>query len=174
MIICGYAGIGKSFLAKHYPMVMDLESTPFEKDWDRYFKCAMHYSDQGYIVLLSCHEAIREKVRWGITFQDRLTIFPCVEDKEIFRSRFIDRGNTPEFVENQMKNWEKWTSPANRLLGEHLEYMESGEYLLDTLKRLSKLEAHRFCNYDACPLSDCSKMGCVNPLSKFQDTPAEL
>ena len=45
MIICGYAGIGKSHLAKNFPGVIDLESTPFEKDWDRYLKCAMHYID---------------------------------------------------------------------------------------------------------------------------------
>ena len=50
MIICGYAGIGKSYLAKHFPGVIDLESTPFEKDWNRYLKCAMHYSNQGFLV----------------------------------------------------------------------------------------------------------------------------
>ena len=38
MIICGYAGIGKSYLAHNYPNIIDLESTPFEKDWDRYKK----------------------------------------------------------------------------------------------------------------------------------------
>ena len=38
MIICGYAGIRKSYLAHNYPNIIDLESTPFEKDWDRYKK----------------------------------------------------------------------------------------------------------------------------------------
>lgn len=35
MIICGYAGVGKSTLAKEVDGIMDLESTPFEKDWER-------------------------------------------------------------------------------------------------------------------------------------------
>jgi len=33
-IICGFAGIGKSTLAKNKAGFVDLESTPFEKDWD--------------------------------------------------------------------------------------------------------------------------------------------
>ena len=44
MIICGFPGVGKSTLAKFSNWV-DLESTPFEKDWVRYAKVAKHMSD---------------------------------------------------------------------------------------------------------------------------------
>lgn len=173
MIICGYAGIGKSYLAHNFPNVIDLESTPFEKDWDRYFKCAKHYSDQGFLVLLSCHKEIRELVL-KISYEERITIFPCIEDKELFRRRYKQRGNSEEFIKLQMDNWEKWTSENNRLLTEHLEYMESGETLYDTIIRLSKLRLSkfspsRFCAYNRCPMFDCSliKDRCLNPLEKY-------
>jgi len=137
MIICGYAGIGKSYLAHNFPNIIDLESTPFEKDWDRYYKCAKHYSNQGFLVLLSCHKEIRERVL-AMSYAERITIFPCINDKELFRKRYEQRGNSEEFIKLQMDNWEKWTSENNRLLTERLEYMESGETLYDTIMRLSK------------------------------------
>ena len=168
MIICAYAGVGKSYLAHNFPNVIDLESTPFEKDWDRYFKCAKHYSDQEFLVLLSCHKEIRQRVL-SLPFDERITIFPCIRDKELFRKRYEQRGNTQEFIDIQMANWDEWTSDKNCLLGEHLEYMESGEFLYDTLLRLSKLSPNRFCTYDGCLVSDCSLMKerCINPLVKY-------
>jgi len=54
MIICGFPGIRKSTLAKFSNWV-DLESTPFEKDWVRYAKVAKHMSDNGYNVMVSTH-----------------------------------------------------------------------------------------------------------------------
>ena len=54
MIICGFPGVGKSTLAKFSNWV-DLESTPFEKDWVRYAKVAKHMSDNGYNVMVSTH-----------------------------------------------------------------------------------------------------------------------
>lgn len=167
MIICGYAGIGKSYLAHNYCGVMDLESTPFEKDWERYAKCAIHYSKQGYLVLCSCHQPLREIFCKEHLFYGRaVTIFPSPNDKNLYRTRYVERGNTEEFIYNQMVNWDEWTSEDNKLFSEHLEYMCSGETLYDTIIRLSKEEPYKFCNYDGCPASSCSEMKgkCVNPL----------
>lgn len=61
-IICGFAGIGKSTLARNRAGVVDLESTPFEKDWKRYVKVASHMAKNGYTVLLSCHKELREEL----------------------------------------------------------------------------------------------------------------
>lgn len=69
-----------------------------------------------------------------------------------------------------MDNWESWTSEKNKFLKEHLEYMKSGETLYDTIIRLSKLSPGMFCDYDECPVSDCSEMKenpCFNPLEKY-------
>ena len=172
MIICGYAGIGKSYLAHNYPGVIDLESTPFEKDWDRYVKCAIHYHEQGYLVLLSCHKEVRERICAtfsGVPYGLRITVVPNISDKELYKKRYIERGNTPDFIKTQMENWEKWLSEDNCILGEQWEEMLPGEHLYDALKRLSKEPPYRFCNYDCCPVcGNCSEEPrCKNPLSKF-------
>ena len=106
MIICGYAGTGKSTAAKKMVGVVDLESTPFQKDWETYARVAKHMSDQGYIVLLSCHKELREELhRIGA---DYIVVYPEKNQKEIYRQRYIERGNTEEFIETQMKHWDEW------------------------------------------------------------------
>lgn len=170
MIICGYAGIGKTYLAKSFPGVIDLESTPFEKDWDRYLKCAMHYSNQGFLVLVSCHKEIRQLIVDNVPYYERVTIVPPVDAKKDFKKRYEKRGSTKYFIDMQMDNWEKWLNEDdNRLIGENWIVMEPGEYLYDCLKRLSKLQAGRFCNYDACPAKHCSEIPkCKNPFEIFK------
>lgn len=170
MIICGYAGIGKSYLAKNIPGVIDLESTPFEKDWDRYAKCAIHYHKQGYLVLVSCHKELREILCNLIPSDIRITIVPNIKDKELYRERYESRGNTTEFINIQMNNWETWLNEKeNRILSEHWIEMEPGEFLYDTLKRISKKPPCFFCSYDECPVGGNYKEmpECVNPLVGF-------
>ncbi len=139
MIICGYAGVGKSTLSRKFVGVMDLESTPFEKDWERYAKCATYYHKQGYLVLVSCHKEIRERILSMLEGDTEgvYTIVPNVADKELYRERYTRRGNTPEFIKVQMDNWEKWLDKGNAIEGERLIEMNSGEVLKDTLIRLN-------------------------------------
>lgn len=107
-IICGFAGIGKSTLAKEVPGVVDLESTPFEKDFDRYAKVAEHMANNGYTVLLSCHKRLREKLtEKGV---DYTVVMPPVLAREEYMLRYIARGNTDEFVGMMFKNWGNFVS----------------------------------------------------------------
>ena len=52
MIISGFAGIGKSTLAKKSYEVIDLESSIFKKDWELYSETAKYLDEQGYDVLI--------------------------------------------------------------------------------------------------------------------------
>lgn len=45
-IICGFAGIGKSYLAKNKEGYVDLESTPFEGGW----RLKLAYGSSDYVV----------------------------------------------------------------------------------------------------------------------------
>lgn len=168
MIISGYAGIGKSWLAHNFPSVMDLESTPFDKDWDRYAKCAKHYHNQGYLVLTSCHKEIRERLcdfSGGVPYGERITVVPDVSDKELYFRRYTQRGNSEKFIMAQMVNWTNWLDEEkNRALTESWVVMKPGETLYDTILRLSKESPRMFCTYDNCPASLCKDMPCVNPL----------
>jgi adenylate kinase family enzyme len=106
MIICGFAGTGKSTAAKKISGVIDLESTPFQKDWDTYARVAKHMSDQGYYVLLSCHKELREKLHE--LGYDYIVVYPEKNQKNIYRQRYVERGNTPEFIAMQMSHWDDW------------------------------------------------------------------
>ena len=114
MIFCGYAGVGKSTAAKKIVRVVDLESTPFQKDWETYARVAKHMSDQGYIVLVSCHKELREELRR--IGADYIVVYPEKNQKEIYRQRYIERGNTPEFIETQMKHWDEWVGATQNWL----------------------------------------------------------
>ena len=117
MIFCGYAGVGKSTAAKKIVRVVDLESTPFQKDWETYARVAKHMSDQGYIVLVSCHKELREELRR--IGADYIVVYPEKNQKEIYRQRYIERGNTPEFIETQMKHWDEWVGATQSWLDDN-------------------------------------------------------
>ena len=139
MIISGYAGVGKSYLAHNFANVIDLESTPFEKDWERYAKCAIHYHNQGYLVLTSCHKDIRKLIIEQVPTEQRITIVPNINDKEFYRTRYAERGNTEQFIQTQMDNWEKWLGEAeNKLESENWQTLNKGENLFNCIIRLSK------------------------------------
>ena len=102
-IICGFAGIGKSTLARKYPNVVDLESTPFEKDWSRYAKVARHMAKNGYTVLVSCHKELREELHVGYWLA-----IPRNLDRIVYIQRYKDRGNDEGSVTMMNQNWEKF------------------------------------------------------------------
>ena len=107
-IICGFAGIGKSTLAKNKAGFVDLESTPFEKDWDRYVKVAMHMSSDGYIVLMSCHVELREKLH--AKNARYLLAIPSKDKKEEYIQRYKNRKNTKDFIRLLSDNWNGFLS----------------------------------------------------------------
>ena len=105
MIICGFPGIGKSTLAKSSNWV-DLESTPFEKDWIRYAKVAKHMNDNGYNVMVSTHFQLLEQFE---QMEVKYTvIIPSFTDVSIYKDRYIKRGNNIDFITQIEKNWDKW------------------------------------------------------------------
>lgn len=113
MIICGFAGIGKSTLAFDSDFnylnnlhIIDLESTPFNNNWDVYTDVAKHFSDNGYIVLVSCHKELRE------TFKNKNIsyhiVLPHKRLKEEYLKRYKERGNTQEFIDNMDEKWDEY------------------------------------------------------------------
>ena len=107
MIICGFPGTGKSMMAK-FSRWVDLESTPFEKDWERYAKVAKHMSDNGYTVMVSTHRellAMFEQMEVSYT-----VIIPPITDKKIYLNRYDMRGNSYDFIRQLDTNWQQWIS----------------------------------------------------------------
>jgi UDP:flavonoid glycosyltransferase YjiC (YdhE family) len=105
MIICGFPGVGKSTLAKFSNWV-DLESTPFEKDWVRYAKVAKHMNNSGYNVMVSTHPQLLEQFeQMGAKYT---VVVPPLTDISIYKGRYIRRGNDINFISLIEKNWDEW------------------------------------------------------------------
>lgn len=105
MIICGFPGVGKSVMAQQSNWV-DLESTPFEKDWSRYAKVAKHMSDSGYVVMVSTHSEMLDALEK--LNEDYIIVIPPLTDDYIYKKRYEERDNTPEFINKVMESWTHW------------------------------------------------------------------
>jgi len=128
-IICGFAGIGKSALAKS-GLAVDLESTPFKKNWDLYSDVAIHMANSGYTVMLSCHKELRDiLLEKGADFE---VVIPDRNDKSIYIHRYCRRGNDETFM--KLFN-DKWYDFIDEILSDgdklNIHVLNNGEFLKD-------------------------------------------
>lgn len=96
MIVIGYQGIGKSTLASRDICYIDLESGNFWVDGKRdpewykpYCQIAEHLSQQGYIVLTSSHEVVRERLKNST--EEVFMVYPAAELKDEWISKLESR-----------------------------------------------------------------------------------
>lgn len=93
MIVCGFPGTGKSTMAK-FSRWVDLESTPFKKNWLLYAEVAKHMSDNGYNVMISTHREVLDALE---QIEARYTVvIPPTTDKSTYLTRYVMRGNSDE------------------------------------------------------------------------------
>lgn len=105
MIICGFPGTGKTQMAKVSRWV-DLESTPFDRNWLLYAQVAKHMSDQGYDVMVSTHRELLDALE---QIETRYTaVIPPIADKTTYLMRYLCRGDSDEFRNLIAANWERW------------------------------------------------------------------
>ena len=108
LIICGYPGIGKSSI-RGWNNCIDLESSYFSHDdcgeviddWvERYCKTALAIARQGYTVLVSCHEPVRNCLynqqkdynkSWYTPKVPVVIFCPRPEMKEAWAIRLVER-----------------------------------------------------------------------------------
>lgn len=128
MIICGFPGIGKSSIARTLPGIVDLESTPFNKNWKIYADVIEHMNKNGYTVLVSSHRELREELlNRNVNY---FYVKPEKYLKEEYIERYKKRGNNKTFI-NQIKD--NWDNYLKSLKGENVVELKSEEYLLDKL-----------------------------------------
>ena len=95
MIICGYAGVGKTTLCKQYKKYIDLDSNTFQKDsnWvETYCETVIKLVNDGYDVFVSCHKAVRNY--FDTKEIEYITISPTLELEkqwlEKLKKRYFD------------------------------------------------------------------------------------
>lgn len=142
IIICGFAGIGKTNFSSYVPnfeniTYYDLQSTHFRKNegWEKtYIDCAEALTEKYDYVFLSTHDtAINELINRGTKFY---IVYPKAHCKFEYKERFKNRGNTDEYINKFMKNWDSFIERLDRLETNNKVSLRTGQYLSDVIERL--------------------------------------
>jgi len=156
MIIAAHAGTGKTTFAQLHPdKVTDFVCMPYKYhlpetgEFDESSKASLEYEMQeawpyNYI------EAIKNEMKVGKTLlipsvwmvlvyleMERIPFILCYprrDAKEVYRQRYIDRGNTDEFLSVFIDGWDAFMDKLEaNTYGTHI-VMEPHQYLSDVIK----------------------------------------
>ena len=145
MIIVGFPGIGKSWLASMSMMTIDLESSMMSVDGKRpdewvkiYVNIAIDLSKQGKNVFVSSHKAVRDELE--MRDEEALYIYPSLSLKDEWIAMLKRRYERTK-LEKDLK--------ALNYMGEH--YEEAVKDMMDNAKeRFIELNETPESYYDRC------------------------
>ena len=135
-IISGFAGIGKTTAALKYDNVIDLESSQFffnlpnnitKKDYEKlkgdssrlinpnglsdYVDAIIEAKDKYDYVLIAMFPAlIQELNNRNIDVQ---IVLPHIDDIVTYKRRYQDRGNSKNWIDNMIENWNNYLDPKS-------------------------------------------------------------
>lgn len=159
VIVSGFAGIGKTTVEKKYPgRVIDMESSDFKwlygdsqtesmekearkgtankrinPEWPtNYVEAIKKVAEQFDVVLISQQDDVRALLDQNEI--EYVLVFPAIECKQEYLSRYILRGNQQVFVKLMKANFEKWIQSLMQC-SQRKFIMQPGEHLEDVLKK---------------------------------------
>ena len=137
MIIIGYQGIGKSTLAARDLKYIDLESSNFwfydsetkqkmrHSNWyEMYCNVAENLSKQGYVVFVSSHQQVRERL-----LKSKEDVVVCVPSL-ILKDKWIEKLKSRYELTGLEKDYKAYINAADRFSENISEIMNSGFDLL--------------------------------------------
>lgn len=128
IVIAGFSGIGKTTLANKYKNVIDLDAREFAYDdsdimhiplekrkgekrpanpnWPQNYIDAIKKVINKYDIILvwDREDIIKEYLKNKIEF---ILCYPAKEDLKYYIQRFKERGNTPQYIEWKLKQYEE-------------------------------------------------------------------
>lgn len=117
IVISAFPASGKTECARHYPNVIDHDTSSYHYDENRnvnpdwiewYITDLKHLIESGTYdyIFVSTHSEIREAMhKAGITFN---VCMPTNDQKAEWIGRMFLRGSTPEFCRKIADNWSDW------------------------------------------------------------------
>jgi adenylate kinase family enzyme len=137
-ILCGFPGIGKSYLAKQ-SKALDTDFSTFAKgsDWPQnYVETLLEraQANEYDLVLASTHKEVREGlVRAGSRF---ILVYPDVSLKEEYLQRFLKRGSPKPFIQLMEARWEEFLQECRSQRYAWHWVLGPGQYLADCYPRI--------------------------------------
>ncbi len=142
IIISGFAGIGKTGLVEHDSFyegkkIFDLSSSYFRKNegWEKNY-CDIVESiskEYDYIFISNHKQVVDEMLKRGLKFY---IVYPMQNCRDEYVRRFIERGNSEEYITKFIKNWDRFISELDNVKSENKIKLRSGQYLSDVIGRL--------------------------------------
>ncbi len=129
-IVCGFPGVGKSFLSKNIGC-NDSDSSKFDKrhfphNYIRYIKTLSG------IILVSTHAVVRDAL-----FDNSLRFSICYPERSLkseYIERYAKRGSSKLFLITLSKNWDGWISEMeNERRATNHYVLKHGQYLSDII-----------------------------------------
>ena len=150
IVICGYPGIGKSWLYRNSEFnVLDSDSSKFSwiyKDGEKTTERNPHFVDDyvGHIkanlvdadiICVSTHLEVRQALeKEHINF---VTVYPDINEKDAFLQRYKERGSSEKFIEDQAAHWEeRISSIEHEPHGSKLIYLKADQNLSDIIDQI--------------------------------------
>ena len=139
IIISGFAGIGKTAIKSILQNVSmyDLSSHSFAKNpgWEKtYIDCAIALSFHYDYLFISTHDTvIRELLTRNKKFY---IVYPYPSCREEYKTRFMNRGNTREYIEKFMINWFNYIDMLDKVEYPYKIQLRKGMYLTDVIERM--------------------------------------
>lgn len=142
IIICGFAGIGKSSIQKHSDLYTtikyyDLQSHNFVKHpgWEKsYIDCACSLAKENDYVFVSTHDVvIKELMNRDVKFY---IVYPYRYCKDEYMERFKQRGSDMEYIKRFMLRWDMFVNNIENLTHVNKIPLRRGQYLTDVLYRI--------------------------------------
>lgn len=136
MIICGFPGVGKSSICRTIPNYVDLESTPFKKNWELYADVIEHMEKNHYNVFVSSHIQLRKELRKRKI--NYIFVVPEEDLKDVYIERYKNRGNSESFIKQISDNWNSYVRAMDDK--EIVYRLGADDFLLDALPRLNIMD----------------------------------
>ncbi len=142
IIISGFAGIGKTGLQEYAPFysqkkIFDLSSSFFRKNpgWEKVYCDLIESVAKNYdYVFISTHNmVIDELINRQIKFY---VVYPRKYCKDEYIQRYFNRGNSEEYINKFVKNWDFFIDMLDNLQSDYKITLRTGQYLSDVIDRL--------------------------------------